>query len=81
MEFVEVKTKSKKGTITPVMQEILIDALQLWQLNFLNELQEIKKKGKRSMFHENWSSLMLQEFGIKFDIEELINTQLFEDEA
>ena len=79
MEYKAVKQKSKSGKISPIMQAVLVDALVLWQLNFLNELDKIKGEGKRSIFHANWSSQMLQEFGLSFDIEELINTQTIED--
>jgi hypothetical protein len=79
MEYKAVKQKSKSGKISPIMQAVLVDALVLWQLNFLNELDRIKGEGKRSIFHANWSSQMLQEFGLSFDIEELINTQTIED--
>jgi hypothetical protein len=75
MEYKAVKQRSKKGTITPIMEAVLVQALQVWQLSFLNELDEIKAEGKRSIFHANWSSQMLQEFGISFNIEELRNTQ------
>ena len=67
--------KSKKGTVSPIMEVVLIKALQLWQLNFLNELDQMKAEGKRPMFHPNWTSLMMQDFGIEFGIEELRNTQ------
>ena len=79
MEYKAVKQKSKSGKISPIMQAVLVDALVLWQLNFLNELDRIKGEGKGSIFHANWSSQMLQEFGLSFDIEELINTQTIED--
>ena len=79
MEYKAVKQKSKSGKISPIMQAVLVDALVLWQLNFLNELDKIKGEGKRSIFHANWSAQMLQEFGLSFDIEELINTQTIED--
>jgi hypothetical protein len=35
----------------------------------------MKAEGKRPMFHPNWTSLMMQEFGIEFGIEELRNAQ------
>ena len=75
MEYKAVKQKSKKGKVSPIMQAVLVDALKLWQLSFLNHLDRIKGEGKRSLFHANWSSQMLQEFGIEFGIEELRNTQ------
>ena len=79
MEYKAVKQKSKSGKVSPIMQAVLVDALKLWQLNFLNDLDRIKGEGKRSLFHANWSSQMLQEFGLSFNIEELINTQTIED--
>ena len=75
MEYKAVKQKSKKGTISPIMQAVLVQALQIWQQSFLEELEQIKGEGKRSIFHANWSAQMLQEFGIEFGIEELRNTQ------
>ena len=79
MEYKAVKQKSKSGKVSPIMQAVLVDALRLWQLSFLNDLDKIKGEGKRSIFHANWSSQMLQEFGVSFNIEELINTQNIED--
>jgi hypothetical protein len=67
--------KSKKGTVSPVMEVVLINALKLWQSSFIQELDQMKAEGKRPMFHPNWTSLMMQEFGIEFGIEELRNTQ------
>ena len=67
--------KSKKGTVSPVMEVVLINALKLWQSSFIQELDQMKAEGKRPMFHANWTSQMMQEFGIEFGIEELRNTQ------
>jgi hypothetical protein len=67
--------KSKKGTVSPVMEVVLINALKLWQSSFIQELDQMKAEGKRPMFHPNWTSLMMQDFGIEFGIEELRNTQ------
>jgi hypothetical protein len=67
--------KSKKGTVSPIMEVVLINALKLWQSSFIQELDQMKAEGKRPMFHPNWTSLMMQEFGIEFGIEELRNTQ------
>ena len=69
------KKKSKKGTVSPVMEVVLINALKLWQSSFIQELDQMKAEGKRPMFHPNWTSLMMQEFGIEFGIEELRNAQ------
>ena len=79
MEYKAVKQKSKKGTISPIMQAVLVQALQIWQQSFLDELDKIKGEGKRSIFHANWSAQMLQEFGVSFNIKELINTPTIED--
>jgi hypothetical protein len=67
--------KSKKGTVSPIMEVVLINALKLWQSSFIQELDQMKAEGKRPMFHPNWTSLMMQDFGIEFGIEELKNTQ------
>jgi hypothetical protein len=67
--------KSKKGTVSPIMEVVLINALKLWQSSFIQELDQMKAEGKRPMFHPNWTSLMMQDFGIEFGIEELRNTQ------
>ena len=74
-ELMTTKKKSKKGTVSPVMEVVLINALKLWQSSFIQELDQIKAEGKRPMFHPNWTSLMMQDFGIEFGIEELRNTQ------
>jgi|LakMenEpi13Jul12_1017406.scaffolds.fasta_scaffold15899_2 hypothetical protein len=74
-ELMTTKKKSKKGTVSPVMEVVLINALKLWQSSFIQELDQMKAEGKRPMFHPNWTSLMMQEFGIEFGIEELRNTQ------
>jgi hypothetical protein len=67
--------KSKKGTVSPVMEVVLIQALKLWQSRFIQDLDQMKAEGKRPMFHPNWTSLMMQDFGIEFGIEELRDTQ------
>ena len=67
--------KSKKGTVSPIMEVVLINALKLWQSSFIQELDQMKAEGKRPVFHPNWTSLMMQDFGIEFGIEELKNTQ------
>jgi hypothetical protein len=74
-ELMTTKKKSKKGTVSPVMEVVLINALKLWQSSFIQELDQMKAEGKRPMFHPNWTSLMMQDFGIEFGIEELRNTQ------
>ena len=74
-ELMTTKKKSKKGTVSPIMEVVLINALKLWQSSFIQELDQMKAEGKRPMFHPNWTSLMMQDFGIEFGIEELKNTQ------
>jgi hypothetical protein len=71
--------KSKKGKISPVMESVLVDALKLWQGAFIEELAKMKADGKRPMFHENWTSLQLREFGVEFGIDELINVEFITD--
>jgi hypothetical protein len=70
--------KSKKGKISPVMESVLVDALKLWQAEFIAELGKMKAEGKQPMFHENWTSLQLREFGIEFGIDELINVEFID---
>ena len=70
--------KSKKGKISPVMESVLVDALKLWQAEFIAELGKMKAEGKQPMFHENWTSLMLREFGVEFGIDELINVEFID---
>ena len=71
--------KSKKGKISPVMESVLVDALKLWQGAFIEELAKMKADGKQPMFHENWTSLQLREFGVEFGIDELINVEFITD--
>jgi hypothetical protein len=71
--------KSKKGKISPVMESVLVDALKLWQAEFIAELGKMKAEGKQPMFHENWTSLQLREFGVEFGIDELINVEFITD--
>jgi hypothetical protein len=71
--------KSKTGKISPVMESVLVDALKLWQGAFIEELAKMKADGKRPMFHENWTSLQLREFGVEFGIDELINVEFITD--
>jgi hypothetical protein len=70
--------KSKTGKISPVMESVLVNALQLWQQEFIKELAKIKAEGKQPMIHENWTSLMLREFGVEFGIDELTNTEFID---
>ena len=67
--------KSKTGKISPVMERVLIDALKLWQAEFIAELDKMKAEGKTPMFHPNYTSYMMWEFGIAFDIDELSKTE------
>jgi hypothetical protein len=70
--------KSKTGKISPVMESVLVDALKLWQGAFIEELAKMKADGKQPMFHENWTSLQLREFGVEFGIDELINVEFID---
>ena len=70
--------KSKTGKISPVMESVLVDALKLWQGAFIEELAKMKADGKRPMFHENWTSLQLREFGVEFGIDELTNVEFID---
>ena len=70
--------KSKTGKINPVMESVLVDALKLWQGAFIEELAKMKAEGKRPMFHDNWTSLQLREFGVEFGIDELINVEFID---
>jgi hypothetical protein len=56
----------------------LVDALKLWQGAFIEELAKMKAEGKQPMFHENWTSLQLREFGVEFGIDELINVEFID---
>jgi hypothetical protein len=70
--------KNKKGKISPVMESVLVDALKLWQAEFIAALAKMKAEGKQPMFHENWTSLQLREFGVEFGIDELINVEFID---
>ena len=67
--------KNKTGELSPVMESVLVNALKLWPAEFIAELTKMKAEGKQPMFHENWTSLMLMEFGIQFGINELTDTK------
>jgi hypothetical protein len=73
------KKKYKSGKLTPITEHILVEALKLWQEAFIEELGKMKAEGKQPMFHENWTSLMLREFGMEFGIDELSNTEPVND--
>ena len=62
--------KKKKEMLNPVEKEILIKSLYLWQDAFVKEIKSIEKKGNISMFHPNWTNIMLREFALKFDIDD-----------
>jgi len=72
------KKKYKSGKLTPMTEHILVDALKLWQQEFIKVIKT-QDDGKRSMFHPNWTSLQLREFGIEFGIDELINVEFITD--
>ena len=73
--------KSKKGKISPVMERVLIDALKLWQVEFIAELNKMKAEGKTPMFHEDYTTYMMWEFGIAFGIDELAKAKYVYSEA
>ena len=63
----------KSGKLTPMTEHILIESLKLWQQAFIAEIREVEARGERSMFHPNWTALMMREFGIVFGVDELTN--------
>ena len=67
------KKKYRSGKLNPVTETILVDALKLWQENFIGEIRKMEADGKRSMFHPNWPAVMLYEFGVEFGVDELAN--------
>lgn len=73
------KKKYRSGKLNPVTESILVDALKLWQKEFIGEIRELEAQGKRSMFHPNWTAVMLREFGIVFGVDELTNTEPIEE--
>ena len=72
------KKKFKSGKLNAVTEGILIDALKLWQQEFIGEIRKMESDGKRVMFHPNWTAVMLREFGVEFGVEELTNTEPIE---
>jgi hypothetical protein len=72
------KKKFKSGKLNAVTEGILIDALKLWQQEFIGEIRKMEADGKRLMFHPNWTAVMLREFGVEFGVEELTNTEPIE---
>jgi hypothetical protein len=72
------KKKFKSGKLNAVTEGILIDALKLWQQEFIGEIRKMEADGKRVMFHPNWTAVMLYEFGVEFGVEELTNTEPIE---
>jgi hypothetical protein len=65
------KKKFKSGKLNAVTEGILIDALKLWQQEFIGEIRKMEADGKRVMFHPNWTAVMLYEFGVEFGVDEL----------
>jgi hypothetical protein len=65
------KKKFKSGKLNAVTEGILIDALKLWQQEFIGEIRKMEADGKRVMFHPNWTAVMLYEFGLEFGVDEL----------
>jgi hypothetical protein len=72
------KKKFKSGKLNAVTESILVDALKLWQQEFIGEIRKMEADGKRVMFHPNWTAVMLREFGVEFGVEELTNTEPIE---
>ena len=69
------KKKYRSGKLNPVTEQILVDALKMWQEQFVAEIRKMEADGKRSMFHPNWTAVMLREFGIEFGVDELTSTK------
>jgi hypothetical protein len=69
------KKKYRSGKLNPVTEQILVEALKLWQNEFVAEIRKMEVDGKRSMFHPNWTAVMLREFGIEFGVDELTSTK------
>jgi hypothetical protein len=65
------KKYRKSGKLNAVTEGILIDALKLWQQEFIGEIRKMEADGKRLMFHPNWTAVMLYEFGLEFGVDEL----------
>ena len=72
------KKKYRSGKLNPVTEQILVEALKLWQQEFIGEIRKMEADGKRVMFHPNWTAVMLREFGVEFGVEELTNTEPIE---
>ena len=72
------KKKYRSGKLNPVTEQILVEALKLWQNEFVAEIRKMEVDGKRSMFHPNWTAVMLREFGIEFGVDELTSTKPIE---
>ena len=73
------KKKYRSGKLNPVTEQILVEALKLWQNEFVAEIRKMEADGKRVMFHPNWTAVMLREFGVEFGVEELIDTKPIQD--
>ena len=71
--------KYRSGKLNPVTEQILVDALKLWQEQFVAEIRKMEADGKRSMFHPNWTAVMLYEFGVEFGVDELANYEPIKD--
>ena len=72
------KKKYRSGKLNPVTESILVEALKLWQNEFVAEIRKMEADGKRVMFHPNWTAVMLREFGVEFGVDELANTEPIE---
>ena len=73
------KKKYKSGKLTPIKEHILVNALKLWQQEFVSEIRKMEADGKRSMFHPNWTAIMMREFGVEFGVDELVNVEPIDD--
>ena len=73
------KKKYKSGKLTPITEHILVNALKLWQQEFVSEIRKMEADGKRSMFHPNWTAIMMREFGVEFGVDELVNVEPIDD--
>ena len=73
------KKKYRSGKLNPVTEQILVEALKLWQNEFVAEIRKMEADGKRVMFHPNWTAVMLREFGVEFGVDELIDTKPIQD--
>jgi len=55
--------KYRSGKLNPVTEQ------------FVGDIRKMQAEGKRSMFHPNWTAVMMYDFGVTFGVDELINTE------